>query len=430
MMGASFLGLNERSKVNESESLLVEADSVVDQSILDEDQGPETRFPSPVVDTEFNQAGNNPDLISQHVLHSGSVSIYGRVTTDDGDPIVDALISEEHQFTSTRTDDKGFYQIDIDLPKYKYPVVNFLRSGYKEEKYALSAREIEVSNGTEVDMVLSEDSASISLFGWIGDSQGGAAVSQKIELKSRGMKNLGNYYYTVFSNSYGEFEFEGIRANTDYQLEVYPTANYHRVVVYSLKLGDHSDHINIVVEPKILVNLTARIVDLMQQPVANLELNIQSIRDKQTPLKVSTDSSGFFSLSSFPAGEVKITTEVPDYFKIVGARLSKDEYQSRTFVIDRGPRFISGWISDEFGNPIKGARVTLDGDISGQHIHTYSLRIRTTDQSGVFSFDGVGSLDYMITAYSKGYQKREIELVRDEQIQGIQVELQRLHMKL
>lgn len=364
-------------------------------------------------------------ISSERPLHSGNIFIFGRVFGEDGSPIADALVSEENQFRSTRTDNHGYYQINVALPEYKYPVLNFLRSGYHEKKHSLPPEAIKQFAEIEVDMVLSADSESVSLHGWIGDRLGQAAANQKIELRSRGLGNLNNYYYTVFSNAWGEFEFEGIRANTDYKLEVYPTSDYQRLVIYSLKLGGQDDRINIILEQSFLVTLTGRIVNTDAQPIADLDFNVQNIRSKQSPQKLTTDSSGFFTLTNFPAGELKISTKLPNYFKIVGAKLSRDEFQTMTFVIDKGNRFLSGWISDEFGAPVENARVTLDGDISGDGMQTYSLRTRITDQSGTFSFEGIDDIEYMLTVYGKGYQTKEILFANDVQSQNLDVRLTR-----
>lgn len=376
-------------------------------------------------DTTPTNPGKTVAISRQKPLHSGSIFVFGRVFSDDGSPISDVLVSEEGRFRSTRTDDYGNYRINLVLPEYKYPVLNFLRSGYHEEKHSLSLEVIKQLAEAKVDMVLSADTESISLHGWIGDQLGHAAVNQKIELRSRGPGNLNNYYYTVFSNAWGEFEFEGIRANTDYKLEVYPTSDYQRLVIYSLKLGGQDDRINIILEQSFLVTLTGRIVNTDAQPIADLDFNVQNIRSKQSPQKLTTDSSGFFTLTNFPAGELKISTKLPNYFKIVGAKLSRDEFQTMTFVIDKGNRFLSGWISDEFGAPVENARVTLDGDISGDGMQTYSLRTRITDQSGTFSFEGIDDIEYMLTVYGKGYQTKEILFANDVQSQNLDVRLTR-----
>ena len=352
--------------------------------------------------------GIEPDFQDGKTSFRNQVTIFGRVVDENGAAIADALISEEHQFRSVRTDINGYYKIVVRLPKYKLPILNFLRSGFRETKQGIVQEDIMTREDIELNAVLREDKSSISLSGWVGDQLGQPANRQKIELRSSGIGNINHYYYGVYSNEFGEFEFEGIRSNVAYRLIVTPTAGFLRQVIEPIRIDELNGRLRITLVPRVLVNLTGRVLDTSEQPVANFEFKIQNLQSNDSPIGLVTDSSGFFKLDGFPAGEFKMTTGVPDYFRISGSLPDDNEYQNLNFVIDKGSQYLSGWVSDELGAPVNRARVTLDGEVDSLDIQSYSVRTRTTDETGTFDFYNVGELDHVITVYAKGFGKKEV----------------------
>jgi len=123
---------------------------------------------------------------------------------------------------------------------------------------------------------------------------------------------------------------------------------------------------------------------------------------------VTSDSSGFFKLERFPAGEVQFSTTSPEYFKITGVTLTPDETRSLNLVIDKGIHYLSGWISDQNGVPVENARVTLDAEIKSGIAQSISYRSKITNRTGSFSFAGLGNETHMITVYTKNFARKEI----------------------
>jgi hypothetical protein len=87
----------------------------------------------------------------------------GRVVNTRHQPIENVLVSEEQYLYNTRTDSKGEYRIFVDLLEYKYPVLHFLRGGFR---------------GKSVE--LEDDKNSISAEGWVGRFQDSCRQKLKI----------------------------------------------------------------------------------------------------------------------------------------------------------------------------------------------------------------------------------------------------------
>jgi hypothetical protein len=77
-------------------------------------------------------------------------------------------------------------------------------------------------------------------------------------------------------------------------------------------------------------------------------------------------------------------------------------------IVDRGNRYLSGWVSDENGLAINKALITLESTITEGKVEYFSYRSRSTDANGKFSFGKVARGDYQISAFANGFEKLSI----------------------
>ncbi|MCP4469317.1 MAG: carboxypeptidase regulatory-like domain-containing protein [Gammaproteobacteria bacterium] len=92
-----------------------------------------------------------------------------------------------------------------------------------------------------------------------------------------------------------------------------------------------------------------------------------------------------------------------------GLELSESDYANLVLIVDKGERYLTGWISDENGIAIEKAMVTLDATITDGSIEYFSYRSRSTDSTGKFSFDNVAGGDHRISVYANGFDKLDIQ---------------------
>ena len=100
------------------------------------------------------------------------LEIFGRVVDRHGQPIDNAMVTEERYFISTRTGSDGKYKILIAMPNNQYPVLRFLRSGFEDKRIEIGAGVLKQESVLELDVTLDDDLDSISIDGWVGDDIG------------------------------------------------------------------------------------------------------------------------------------------------------------------------------------------------------------------------------------------------------------------
>jgi hypothetical protein len=338
----------------------------------------------------------------------GPIKIFGVVVDENNQPIDNALVSDEISGQGSRSDSSGYYQIYIEPPKFKNPLLNFLRSGYKGKRIGISAEEFKNKAEVKIDVTLIEATDTTTLQGWIRNDIGAGLANQKIRLVSRGGLGPGSVFYVIHSDDKGDFSFEGIRSGLSYKLEVYPPPGYSGFVIHVLNVTQYTPRLDIVLDRLNLIELRGMVVNREATPVPDFKMLLESISTNYPVQTVITDSSGFYSLDNFPLGEVKFSTLAPEYFRISGMMLDRNEAQNLILIVDKGSFYLSGWVSDNNGIPLESARVTLDSNYIDGEIKSYSYRSIHTDNAGTFIFSDLGNYDHLITVYAEGYKKEEI----------------------
>ena len=380
-------------------------------------------------------AGDDIDLSGNNRLVTGSpklagqvrqvilepLIVFGVIVDEDNLPVADALISDELSGNGTRSDTNGRYRMLVELPKFKIPFLNFLRSGYKGKRIGIPAEEFKNDFSMELNITLVETADTTTLQGWIGNDIGAGLPNLKIRIVSETGMGLGAIYYVVHSDDKGHFSFEGIKSGQTYKLEAYPPPGYSGFVIHVLNITQYTPLLNIVLDRHDLLELRGMVVNREGAPVPNFKMLVKSVSTNFPVQTISTDSSGFFNLTEFPTGEVKFSTLAPEYFRISGLRLDRKGAQNLILVVDKGTYYLSGWVSDQNGIPIENARVTIEASFDDGGIVSYSYRSQYTDNAGAFSFADVGDKSHLITVYAEGLKKTETKHQFNSQSDNIHI---------
>ncbi len=337
----------------------------------------------------------------------GHLEVFGIIVDDNNLPIDDVFVSDEINAYGTRSDANGQYRIILDLPKFKYPLLNFLRSGYKSQKINISAEKFNNEISLELNVTLVEDAYTTSVAGWIGNDIGAGLPDREIKLTSKGGLGLGTVFYVVRSDDKGDFWFEGIRSGLTYKLEVNPSHGYSGFVIHVLNVTQFTPRLKIVLDRFDLIDIRGMVVNSEGEPVPNFNMLVENISTNFPVQTIFTDSSGFYTLDNFPKGEIKFSTLAPEYFRISGITLDESKAQNLVLVVDKGTYYLSGWVSDQSGVPLENARVTIDTNNIDGEIISYSYRSRHTDNAGTFNFADLGPDSHLITVYAQGSEKKE-----------------------
>ena len=336
------------------------------------------------------------------------IEIYGRVIDQDNRPIENVLVSEDEYFYYSRSDSEGNYRLALEIPKHRFPKLNFLRSGYEGKKFDLANGASVNDVQMELNVTLLESIESISVGGWIGNENGENLPGQKIGLYSSGNQGLKDIDRTVVSDGNGEFVFEAVIPDVDYQLEVYTSEQYAPYSVQDLILTRTTPRLNITLSKLKFIQVSGMFVDIEGAPVPDFEIDMINVSTGIHVRRIKTDSSGFFYQENFPTGEIRFLSRPPEHFRINGLRLAEYESKPLKLVVDKGGYQISGWISDQNGLAVDRAMVMFDAEVEREGIKSVSNRSTVTDSNGYFRFGELANTPHQITIYARGFKKKEL----------------------
>ncbi len=355
------------------------------------------------------------------------IEIFGRVTDQNRQPIEDVLITEERYFFSTRSDAQGNYRILLDMPKHRFPTLNFLRHGFSGKRIRPDKALLQHKPVLELDLELENNPGSVKLSGWVGDDAGVALEAVRVELSTLEHGDEDNFFLTVFTDVSGLFNLEGVPAGGKYRLSVNPAPEFQGYRDDNFFVSANPERVTIVLNSLKLVDIDGMVLNHESAPIANFEIQISNLTTGTHSRKVISDASGFFSLREFPLGAVSLTTrlssQAAEYFRISGLTLTDTEYRNLILIVDKGNHYLSGWVSDKNGITVAKAMVTLEGRAQDGPIEYFSYRSQSTDTSGRFVFADIGSGEHRLSVYANGFDKQEL-------VHHFKAQADEIHVKL
>ncbi len=244
---------------------------------------------------------------------------------------------------------------------------------------------------------------TVAVSGRIGDASGGAVSGLIVKVESQGFGGENISSSRVESDQLGAFTLQLV-PERQYHLNIDASGDYAGFSLDSFTDNDAAQLANIVLDRVELVDVDGLIVDTNQAPVADFELSLRHLTLDFPDRNFRSDSSGYFSIKGFPAGEWRIATNQSDYFRIKGLELLPGEYRNLTLVIDQGSYYLSGWVSDDFGAPLPEVIITLKSAFATEDYHSFSYRSVATDSNGAFEFAGLGGHQLTIGVYASGFK--------------------------
>ena len=198
----------------------------------------------------------------------------------------------------------------------------------------------------------------------------------------------------MITSDYGEFVFTDLKPAWDYVLKVSAQGLFKRYTKSPIALRSDQEVHNIVLEAIPLGVLTGRIVDSYDQPVAGIELLMQTVETDFWSTNAITDANGNFSVVEFPKGRYLLTTLGQHTMRASGLRFDPDANEPVYLTIDLGPYNLRGRIYDESGQILDGAHVMLIWASQKNGVRIRSTRQVNADASGEFQFSGLGPGDH------------------------------------
>jgi len=180
-------------------------------------------------------------------------------------------------------------------------------------------------------------------------------------------------------------------------------AGYAEGSVSGIRLEEGEELSGVVVELERGGAIVGRVLDEAGQPVDGALIHAWLYRGKRVArtFKTATDEQGHFRLDNLPQGNYRLRATAKGYLNerhYEDTTVSADQESEVNFMLQKGAS-ISGIITDEAGNSIHKARVTLaksDGTALFAH-QTFS------DKNGSFSLVGLPEGTYKLKVWHKEY---------------------------
>ena len=336
------------------------------------------------------------------------LEIFGRVLDRDGNPVADVLVAEERYFQQARSGADGSYGLRLELPRHRYPRLQFRRSGYAGRLIRLTENDLHEDRAYQLDVLLEESPDTVSLQGWVRDEIGLGLEGARVELSAAQTAQRDSYYLTEFTDEAGNFEFEGVQAEQKYELSVSLAPEYPYYQDPDFRVTHNPARVEIRLDRLQFVDIDGMLVNRDAAPVPDYEMYVSNLTTGSHNRKIVSDSSGYFSLRHFPLGEISLSTRGPEFYKISGVRITETRYQNLQLRVDRGTRQLFGWVSDAGGIGIERAMITLDREFRDGEVEHSSYRSQATDSNGAFAFANLGGGEYRLTIYALGFRKRDL----------------------
>ena len=268
--------------------------------------------------------------------------------------------------------------------------------------------------------------AVVAVKGTVVDQLNQSVSGLQIEISRKNTAGGQQNIYTATTDSDGEFVVSDVPPGSDYRLEAIALGRYSGLTLNNMEVRENMDPITVTLQSIELVSVDGMIVDVDHSPVADFEILVRNVGMAYPGSKVISDSSGFFQLNEFPAGDLQLSTTGNDHFNINGISVQAGEYQNLTLMLDKGSYHLSGWVSDDLGAPILQARVVLTTDFAHEGMQSSSYRFRMTDTNGGFAFSGIGGHEHKLVIDATGYESRTVNYQFQSFSDNLRIELKRL----
>ena len=196
----------------------------------------------------------------------------------------------------------------------------------------------------------------------------------------------------------GTFEIGELAAGV-YSVIAFKRGFVPQVVEIEVIDGENSV-VDFALAPPTFGGLEGVVTDAEGNPIEGAVVNVRRDNDRRDN-RTRTDENGFYSFDELRAGDYTVKAFAEGFFvSEATATIEADSTTELNFELE--PFMfgtVEGIVSDEEGNPVVNARVSLRRDRRG-----FGQRTRT-DENGYYAFEDVLAGDYMISASARGFFK-------------------------
>ena len=349
------------------------------------------------------------------------VMVDGYVTSVvTGQPLADVMVEAQGLDVNVLSAIEGNFVFSLKVPDNRNIVLALKKQGFEPELISIDPATRDEQGVILVDATMKPTQSDLTVEGVVRDDSGKGLAGKQIYVKKDNSK------YHATTDSSGAFLIDGIRSPGSYFLWVSADGLHdaYEDRRFNIPEGGVKGHV-IQLKRLGVGNVTGLMRDSSGHPVANFTMVIQSSSAPQEPLLVTSDAKGFFAADNIPAGNLRIQTQSFPRYITSGLTLAEGATLNVEVLLDLGVEQIRGRVTDDAGQPVAGADMTLSWVLRQGATVNESLRTTTTDRSGNFVFTGLGMGPHDLMARAPHLEANQLTSVNPSRSDFIQLELRR-----
>lgn len=339
------------------------------------------------------RAGADAVVLEVAAKSKTSLVVHGAVESSRGKVLTGVRVEMVgHPAMAAFSDAKGQYVLRVAGPgRLQSPSVRFALRGYRDATFPLARDAGDIVQNVRLE----ELTDASTLTGSVRGNDGAPVAGATIELYSaeRGRSYRGS------SDRNGAFAITGIDTATDYRLWVRPASQYKDRTLDEVIIGGAID---VIVDALAATTFNGRFVTPDGQPVPGFTMWLTPAYGARRALSVTSNGQGAFAVADVPEGPLALGTRAAPVMSVTGIRASSNAVDVR-IPIDVGPHRLEGSVMTPDGQPIGGARISLNWS-AGMGVVSSSSRDTVTDSNGTFLFTQLGSGTHTLAVTATGFR--------------------------
>jgi len=325
------------------------------------------------------------------------IQVVGRVSSQTGEPIANAVVSASGGNAQTKSDASGVYRIDVVSTARQGFVLRYAASGYIEDLQRVDTN----AGATQVEsnMVLRR-LGNLSVTGQVLDPQISPVARALVQVTSQSR----DFHESTQTDEDGQFVLAGLPPASDYRLKASSTDEYGAWVREGVEITSPVTF-SITLPGVGSGRVVGSIVDLNQLPLPDFGLLAVRGGTDGRVVEFQSDSSGFFEINNFVAKRLSFISRSEPSVQINGASVGEGDEIQLTLVVNVGAYEFSGSVASRGSqNPVGSARVTMTWQDEFDNLTSRVSHTTTSDAEGNFRFGNLGDGEWTLRIDADGYQ--------------------------
>lgn len=331
------------------------------------------------------------------------VRVHGHIIDEHGGALENVRVRDLGGSRAPPSDIDGAYEIIVEPVKAgQAPVLEFGHPRYRSQRQRVEAVVGSDTDEVRLDVEMEPIDEQVAVLGHVSGSRGEPVPNAEVWLSSADPRN----YLSTRSNQGGEFTFDQVELGGAYRLGVDPGPDYRKYVSDAFEVGPGNTAHDVRLEDDGYGSLFGRLVDPDGRALGRFTvwLRSQDSGGGHAPIPVTSDGAGNFEVERAPAGMLRLESTSQPRLQAGDIELRPGEARQIEVPLDWGERWMFGKVVDGSGNPVAGARVTLQWSREHYDVASSSHRRAATDVEGFFTFSNLGARDYSVTVQAPGFQ--------------------------